>query len=275
MKRIITFLAITVLVFTTHQIFSLSDGAFNMTGAPGEGDCSGCHNDAAANTDPSGSISLTIDSANGFYVPGKSYNVKVRLAYAGRPRFGFALTTRTSGSGGLHIGTFNTGQNSSITNRTEYVAHTQAGTMGSGQKEWTFTWKAPDTLTTPVQFYVAGVAANNDNDNTGDRVYTTQLSLQPSGVQSSRTIQSLQRVARLFPVPVKQTVFLQNLQTESPIEQVQLVHVATGQTTALLLPHPIAAGMQQELSLPSVAPGLYLMQCSTAAGMYVQKLVVE
>jgi hypothetical protein len=275
MKRTITFLAITALVFTTHQIFSLSDGAFNMTGAPGEGDCSGCHNDAGTNTDPSGSISLTIDSANGFFVPGKSYNIKVRMAYAGRPRFGFALTTRSSGSGGLHIGTFNTGTNSSLTNRTEYVAHTQAGTMGSGQKEWTFTWKAPDTLTTPIHFYVAGVAANNDNNNTGDRVYTTQLTLQPSTVQSNRTVQALQRVARIFPVPAKHSMYLHNLQTTSPIEQVQLVHVATGQTTALLLPHPLTAGSQVELALPPVAAGMYLVQCATAHEVFVQKVVVE
>ena len=202
------------------NLYSLSDGAFNVTGAPGEGDCSGCHSGNSPNSDPNGNISITIDSTNGFYIPGKTYPVKVSINYTGKTRFGFAFTSRQIGSS-VHVGNFTSAPNSGVFNRFEYMAHTRASIDANNQKTWTFNWKAPDTISGDIQFYVAGVVANANNSETGDLVYTKSISLKKANSTGLNNISLPVIQLNIFPVPATSFVYIQNINKEA-IEEIIL-----------------------------------------------------
>jgi hypothetical protein len=148
------------------------------TGAPGEGTCTSCHgplND--------GQGTLTISGIPNPYLPGTKYSVTVSLARAGAMRWGFEATslfTATNGMAGTFEITSNTTQLLSKASRF-YVAQlngssadgTFAGTA-DGPVTWIFNWTAPAAGGGAVTFYIVGLAADNDGqDSSGDLTYTT------------------------------------------------------------------------------------------------------
>ena len=193
-----------------------------MTGAPGEGDCSACHSGVPVNSDSKGFIQITIDSSNGLYIPGKVYNVHVLVAHSLRNRFGFALTTRVVNPI-EHVGSFISDPASGTTNRTDYIAHRRESTTANQQKKWSFKWKAPDTATQDITFYAAGVAANANNDNTGDVVYTTQVKLKnantATGVRNNLPFTSFS----VYPNPVTTFLIVKSGNSQNKIQHMQLI----------------------------------------------------
>src|SRR5207249_10415725 len=75
----------------------------------------------------------------------------------------------------------------SADNQRSFITHddaaggTKAGTAGPAS--WDFNWTAPgvNARQTQVCFYVAGVAANNDELRGGDCVYNAKVCLNPCG----------------------------------------------------------------------------------------------
>jgi hypothetical protein len=63
----------------------------------------------------------------------------------------------------------------------EFLHHNAAGSIASpaGMISWTMQWIAPDAAAGPVQFNVAGNAANDDASPLGDYVYTEQVQSLP------------------------------------------------------------------------------------------------
>lgn len=153
------------------------------TGAPGENTCAACHNGGL--NDSQGTLSILGVPAN--YTPGQSYTITVSLARAGQTRWGFELTcllTSTSGAGGTITSTSPLTATQLSSGKT-YIAQaggtapndgTFAGTA-DGPVTWSFSWVAPAAGAGSVQFYAAGVAADNSADaDAGDYVYTTSVS---------------------------------------------------------------------------------------------------
>ncbi len=205
------------------NLYSLSDGAFNMTGAPGEGDCSGCHSGKVVNSDPMGSLQIQVDSSNGFYEPGKIYSVKVKLKYNGKNRFGFALSTRHNNSTGF-VGTFSSEANSGVFNRIEYVAHAKASIDMPNEKTWLFKWQAPEFADKDIHFYAAGVAANADNDNTGDIVYKNQITLKSKASSAIEKLALNSNVISVYPIPAQNNIWLKNV-SYNQIEEAELIDI--------------------------------------------------
>ena len=170
-----TFLA-TSLLFAS-ELFSNSDGALNLTGAPGEGDCSGCHHQTQSPA-PNTSINVSIEGNPQFYEPGKTYNILVESNYPNLQRFGFGLSVRKQGVSFESVGHFIAHPDSGL-RTSDYVTHTALKTFGQGSRKWTFQWKAPETNQGPLKFYVAGIASNNDNTADGDFWLQDSLSLNP------------------------------------------------------------------------------------------------
>lgn len=152
------------------------------TGAPDEQTCaaSGCHDDRPTNN---GTANLSIEVANGIsnYIPGKTYEVKIKIADEGVNRFGFqliALTNETrSTAGTFEIIDFARTQlvkdPKNFPDRT-YVTYSFKGTDATekGMSEWTVKWTAPKENVGSVVFYAAGVSANDDMTDKNDNVYT-------------------------------------------------------------------------------------------------------
>lgn len=166
------------------------------TGAPNEKNCNQkeCHNDNALNA-AGGSLTLTVIPAEGggavsSYVPGKTYTVSVQVKKSGQSRWGFEMTSKKmdgSKGGTLDLLSFNDTQfmNAPSATQPDYIAHTDAGTYRNTPDvghTWPVNWTAPAKGTGPITFYAAGNAANNDEDITGDFIYTQNLTLAEGGV---------------------------------------------------------------------------------------------
>ena len=165
------------------------------TGAPGESTCAqaGCHTGTAVNAG-GGSVRLT--TATSTYTPGTAQRVTVTINDTGRRRWGFQLTARTGGDFRTQAGTFASADgfseqvcaNGSLVELGtcnantvfRYIRHTQAGSR-NGNVGPTVTdevdWTPPADATSPIRLYVAANAANGDQNNTGDRIYTATADL--------------------------------------------------------------------------------------------------
>jgi hypothetical protein len=182
----------TMLLATAAFTYEFGPPA-NTTGAPRsatskEPTCSqgGCHSGKALNA---AGGSLTLFNAPDSYVPGTKYTMQVQVAKAGQQRWGFELTAKkadfTRGGEIVPTDTDDTQLIDSDNPRPsatspQYLEHTEPGTAWH-QKDtgpmWTFDWVAPAAGSGPVTFYAAGNAANGDNNNGGDFIYTTSKTI--------------------------------------------------------------------------------------------------
>lgn len=148
--------------------------------------CNACHASFPLNSGPG---VVTLSGLPVSYTPGQEIPITVTVTQADRGRYGFEATvlddqgrkagdlvvtdaTRTR----LVDGTGNYAGR-------QYIQHILAGVAptGTNQGSWTFTWRAPAQSVGRVTFFVAGNAANNNGGNSGDYIYTTSQTVQPTG----------------------------------------------------------------------------------------------
>ena len=178
---------IAVLVAGASLAFAFSTGPpASRTGAPAVGGvvaepaCTACHSSFPLNA---AGATLEILDVPEFYLPGTLYTLRVRMTstFALPRRWGFQITA-VRALDGQGVGTFDiaglsgiqvvNGSSPYATRR--YVEHTSAGTFdnNSGPVEWTLRWRAPNTDLGRIFFFAAGNAANSNDFNTGDHIYT-------------------------------------------------------------------------------------------------------
>ena len=174
------------------------------SGVPGESTCSeaGCHTGTALNGS-GGSVSVTFPDGL-TYTPGVKQHLTVTVADAAQRRWGFQLTARSADNPQAQAGTFAStdaatqvlcasvnlllqGPPCGASMPLLYIEHTESGTrLGTRESaSFEFDWTPPDADVGPVVVYVAGNAANGDNNNTGDHIYTAQYTLTPAGAATS------------------------------------------------------------------------------------------
>jgi hypothetical protein len=143
-----------------------------FTDAPGEGNCTGCHDSFAVNT---GSATFTI-TAPLAYVPITAQQVTVAFTGSTSSKHGFQITARdgadnpAGGWAGLMSGMTKNALGSSV-----HHEHTSAGNQLSS---WTMSWLAPPALPPgPVTFYAAGADTNASNSPFGDFIHTAKRKL--------------------------------------------------------------------------------------------------
>ncbi|MBX7221639.1 MAG: hypothetical protein K1Y36_16935 [Blastocatellia bacterium] len=208
LKLLVTFCFVVLGSMVTFGFSSGPDPGY--TNAPGDIDtCVNCHDQFQLNTG-SGQVSLT--GLPQVYQPGQTYPLTISVEQQGRTRWGFQATALTAN--GEKAGTFvltdpnlTRIQSSSVSGKLrDYIEHTQAGTQNGTPRKatWRFSWKAPATDAGPVTFYFCGNAANGDNTNQGDYIYssvaltnspTSQLAvklLAPNGGETFQTGQTVE-----------------------------------------------------------------------------------
>ena len=152
-----------------------------------------CHDNFATNVG-SGSVVLTGIPAT--YTAGAIYPITVRVTgpAANRLLWGFAVKAVNADAGANlnwvnRAGTFSPGSNansslkgaigSTVTSQTQELSHATAASTSPGST-YTFsgmTWTAPTTSApTSIKFYVAGNAADGSGDESGDYIYTANIS---------------------------------------------------------------------------------------------------
>ena len=169
--------------FTGILLANFSQPELGVTGGFGQQTCNQqlCHSGNALNA-PGGS--LTINGVPAEYQPGQTYPITVTLARSGQSRWGFELAVRAV-SDGQQAGNITVTDSLQTERRAQfgiqYIHHTLSGTSPNtpGPKSWTFNWTAPATAVGVIRFNAAGNAANNNNTNLGDFIYTAQADSNP------------------------------------------------------------------------------------------------
>jgi len=148
--------------------FGPDDG---LTGAPGEDDCTQCHQGNTLNA-TGGSLMLTVP---GVYTPGQVYDIMVNLSRSGQSRWGFEMTALNENN--VRAGTFAIADGNTQVSESESKQYIKQTTLGSAvgtrdSNQWTFKWTAPNINLGPITFYAAGNAADGDFVTSGDFIYT-------------------------------------------------------------------------------------------------------
>ena len=178
MKKYSLYFLPLVIIVMTSSILS-DNGKAGKTGSTGELTCRDCHGDFAANA-AGGSIAISnTGMTNWQYVPGQTYPITVTIARTGMSLFGLGvecLTATNTNAGTFIITNTASTQLKSATvsgvNRVN-VVHQLNGGASTNSKAFTFNWTAPATGTGTVKFYFAGIAGNNDGNESGDYVYNS------------------------------------------------------------------------------------------------------
>jgi Reeler domain len=174
-------MALGAALLTTCLMARINGPIAGVAGVPGEGDCTDCH----SGTVNSGTGKLQIQLVDAStWTPGQQMRVRVTLTDPAARRWGFQITARSASSPTANAGTFALAD-ASITRietglaDSQYVEHNSAGTrLGTRDSStWEVLWTPPAASFGPVTFYAAGNAANGDNTNSGDNIYTTSLTV--------------------------------------------------------------------------------------------------
>lgn len=152
-----------------------------FTGAPNEGNCTGCHYTFPLN---SGGGKVEITGLPASFTPGQSYTVTVTLTHPTARAWGFELTAldadgTSSPTGALTVTdsatTLKRDSTASGSLRT-YLSHNDERGIAKGKagsNSWSFTWTAPAATAGDITFYAVGNAADNQVTPEGDYIYTT------------------------------------------------------------------------------------------------------
>lgn len=188
-KRSVVLLTLPILLFA----FSVGPDP-RHTGAPGDSTCarSGCHTGTALNGGPG---RVTLELPGGLtYVPGQRQRIAVVITGdAAARRYGYQATARLgSNEANGQAGTFTatapdiilcqdgaerTATGCRSTAPLEFISH---GNSSNTSGRFEFDWTSPATDVGPVKIYVAANAANGNGSATGDRIYTTSITLTPA-----------------------------------------------------------------------------------------------
>ena len=181
-----------------------------LAGVPGEaGTCASCHGSGTRSINTKGgSVSVNF-GGDQTYVPGEVQHWIVTIVDSSQKRWGFQTAARTASNTATTAGgftstdantqvicsnsRFSTAQRTttgacSTSSPLMYIEHTLTGTrLGTtGSITFLFDWTPPSTNVGPVNVYIAANAANGNNqDDSGDHIYTATYTLQPAAASSN------------------------------------------------------------------------------------------
>lgn len=155
------------------------------SGGFGEPTCASCHRGERPNPE-GGTLRIVAPAA---FAPGAEHVIEVRLERAGMARAGFVLSARWAEGerAGEQAGELLPPADAAGTVQVEvahqvaYAGHTAAGAERGrgGEAGWRVRWRAPREAAGPVVFHAAANAANFDDSEYGDFVYTAVASVRP------------------------------------------------------------------------------------------------
>ena len=240
MKRLFPFAWISLCCTLVLSSFSTEyddpDGKAGASGAPGETTCNDtdCHNSFALNSG-SGSISIASpDLTDWAYVPGTTYTISVTVAQSSINLFGLcfeALKPNGDNAGTLHAATGTQIKNKTVGGfQRKSITHNNNTGASANSHTFTFTWTAPTTDIGTITFYVAGLAANGDDHESNDYVYSTSQEVTAASVGLFE-IMNYRESIHVFPNPATSKIQF-NLTAVSSLVDEAIIMDLKGNTIA-------------------------------------------
>ena len=171
-----------------QSVFTYSYGPpAGYTNAPGESNCTSCHNSYSLQTSGSNwsGITLTTSTSMSSLAPNTTYSMALHFASSASSMYGFEVCVLPSSasSSSASLGTLsisNSTQTQTTSNSSPsrvYVEHTSAGTSASSNaKTWNFNWHTPSSFSGGATFYVVINEADGDMSYNGDYIYAKTFS---------------------------------------------------------------------------------------------------
>lgn len=163
-------------VAATPVALAFRDGPpARVTGGFGEDSCVDCHEGAPVNAPPG---ALTVEGFPDRYEPGQRYEVLVVLARPQLAAAGFQLAIRTAEgtqAGRLELPAGSEGRLALAEDRgVTFAQHAtpEVEHPDSGEALWPLVWIAPEAPVGEVKLTAAAVAADGDESQLGDHVFT-------------------------------------------------------------------------------------------------------
>ena len=190
MKKVLLPLSLIALAFGIFSFRNLNTQGFQaaplnangpsggQSGAPGEQNCTSCHNGATQSGTNENLLVINNDIGFGItqYTPGATYTVNLTMA-SNPAKKGFQVTALNAAN--TMAGNFVAGANTQLKTATisggqrKYATHKNSSNTSATQT-WNWTWEAPATEQGAITFYVATNKANNNNNDNGDVIYLSQ-----------------------------------------------------------------------------------------------------
>jgi len=232
MKKILIWssfaIACVFMLTSASSNYENPNGKAGVSGAPGEGTCadSGCHSSFALNSG-TGSVTITSpDLTNWNYVPGNTYTISVTVAQTNIGLFGLCFEAlKPSGD---NAGTLVAGSGTQIKTKTvggvvrRSITHNTNTGASSNSHTFTFTWDAPATDEGAITFYVSGMAANGNGNETGDRIYSTSQVVTSGTVGLDEIITGNKSLA-IFPNPTTEKLLCPTTNVPSTVNEAYIV----------------------------------------------------
>lgn len=217
---------------------------------------------------------ITSNVPSGGYVPGNTYTITASVSDPAVVKFGFQISPQSNT--GTLLGTMalidpSTTKFTSASSK--YITHKSAGTSFPGHTAtWSFSWTAPAAGTGPVTFYGAFNFTNNNDEETGDLIRTSTLTVAESiGVGIDET--TAMAAFEVYPNPATDMIHLNyTLQSTNPVA-ISLYDV-TGKKMADLLDETQESGVHaRSWSLANYEDGVYVLTLKSGSQSFSRKLV--
>ncbi len=187
------FLTLTIGIGISTNSFAKEDGApSGNTGSPGDDQTCAhvdCHTGSASNRD--GLVFTDVPEVG--YLSGINYLVTVTINESGVTKFGFQASPQTITGSKLGDLTLINASHTKLTGGSKYVTHTLSGTSGTNSRTWTFNW-TPDDAHGDVTFYVAVNASDDAENASGDKIYTSSVTIKEDPANNPVSVEELNRI---------------------------------------------------------------------------------
>lgn len=285
MKKIITLSLLAIAILGTFiQGLEHSNGMVGYTNSPGENNCRSCHNSFALNSGGGSIASSSADMTSWVYTPGTTYNLTVTVSKTAVTLFG--VNVEILDSTGANAGTINVTdaaktQTSNVTiggkTRTDLTHKTGGGSSSTGAATFNFSWTAPTSSLGNVTMYYSGIAANFNNKDDGDYVYTGSQVFAPSAVVPT----GLTEIAAfhgltIFPQPIVNSMTI-SFYSAIAEQTAGFIYDTNGRLVATLAATTSSVGENNlTIDKPSnLTSGLYLLQLKVGNTTRASKIVVQ
>jgi hypothetical protein len=219
-------------------------------------------------------VSLSSDAPGGVYSPGVTYTITASIEQGGISRFGFQVLSGYSAATNASVGTtavLSTTETKLLSSgQRRYITQVTGGSSGTNSRSWSFSWTAPGPGAGEVTFFMAGNAANNNNNRSGDMIYTTSLTLVEAavGVEDAFRNTSLE----IFPTMVEHKINLLILDAGLSPFQAQILN-QQGQVVQEMELVPAGTELRREIDLGAIAAGMYYVRVVGEGFSEIKKFV--
>ena len=285
MKKIITLSIFAIAILGTFiQGLEHSNGMVGYTNSPSENNCRSCHNSFALNSGGGSIASASADMTSWIYTPGTTYNMSVTVSKAAITLFGFDVEILDST--GANAGTINVTdaaktQTTNVTiggkTRTNLTHKTGGGAGSTGAATFNFSWTAPASSVGNITMYYSGIAANFNNSDNGDYVYTgsqvfTPAAVVPTGVSEIAEFHGL----TIYPQPIENTMTI-SFYSKVAENTDASIYDMNGQKVMTLLSKTSTIGENNlTIDKPSnITSGLYFLCLKVGNTVHTSKIIVQ